>query len=74
MVYRFSTIQYNTTVKRTDFLVKTRCSFSTIQYNTTVKLLVVRCRLVISFSTIQYNTTVKPHMCGFTEVNAVALT
>ena len=26
------------------------------------------------FSTIQYNTTVKPHMCGFTEVNAVALT
>lgn len=27
-----------------------------------------------SFSTIQYNTTVKPHMCGFTEVNMVALT
>ena len=27
-----------------------------------------------SFSTIQYNTTVKPHVRGFTEVNAVALT
>ena len=27
-----------------------------------------------SFSTIQYNTTVKPHMCGFTGVNVVALT
>ena len=48
--------------------------FSTIQYNTTVKRIhdvVLRTR---RFSTIQYNTTVKPHMCGFTGVNAVALT
>ena len=30
--------------------------------------------VIISFSTIQYNTTVKPHVRGFTEVNAVALT
>lgn len=28
----------------------------------------------VDFSTIQYNTTVKPHVCGFTEVNVVALT
>ena len=48
--------------------------FSTIQYNTTVKHLSVIWILILCFSTIQYNTTVKPHMCGFTEVNAVALT
>ena len=48
--------------------------FSTIQYNTTVKLLEFNILYFISFSTIQYNTTVKPHVRGFTEVNAVALT
>ena len=31
-------------------------------------------KLSVDFSTIQYNTTVKPHVCGFTEVNVVALT
>ena len=49
-------------------------SFSTIQYNTTVKRPSIACIRKRSFSTIQYNTTVKPHMCGFTEVNVVALT
>ena len=48
--------------------------FSTIQYNTTVKLFDQNPSVTFRFSTIQYNTTVKPHMCGFTEVNAVALT
>ena len=48
--------------------------FSTIQYNTTVKRWQSLIDLTSGFSTIQYNTTVKPHMCGFTEVNAVALT
>ena len=51
-----------------------RGGFSTIQYNTTVKLTVDTSQQLKRFSTIQYNTTVKPHMCGFTEVNAVALT
>ena len=48
--------------------------FSTIQYNTTVKLFKEDMSQQKCFSTIQYNTTVKPHVCGFTEVNAVALT
>ena len=33
----FSTIQYNTTVKRIDLAICFNISFSTIQYNTTVK-------------------------------------
>ena len=49
-------------------------SFSTIQYNTTVKRNLLEDSRKNGFSTIQYNTTVKPHMCGFTEVNVVALT
>ena len=48
--------------------------FSTIQYNTTVKQDAGEVAIAGSFSTIQYNTTVKPDMCGFTEVNVVALT
>ena len=48
--------------------------FSTIQYNTTVKLWQLKLKSAKCFSTIQYNTTVKPHMCGFTGVNVVALT
>ena len=35
--HRFSTIQYNTTVKRPFANVAKAFSFSTIQYNTTVK-------------------------------------
>ena len=49
-------------------------SFSTIQYNTTVKRTALSTNDFEGFSTIQYNTTVKPHMCGFTGVNVVALT
>ena len=49
-------------------------SFSTIQYNTTVKQSANTLLESFCFSTIQYNTTVKPHVCGFTEVNVVALT
>ena len=49
-------------------------SFSTIQYNTTVKQREEKLADRVCFSTIQYNTTVKPHVCGFTEVNVVALT
>ena len=48
--------------------------FSTIQYNTTVKRQTLQALQSVRFSTIQYNTTVKPHVCGFTEVNVVALT
>ena len=70
----FSTIQYNTTVKLRLFRKILWCGFSTIQYNTTVKLSPVKLSTICGFSTIQYNTTVKPHMCGFTEVNVVALT
>ena len=36
-VTRFSTIQYNTTVKQRTQSKETKMSFSTIQYNTTVK-------------------------------------
>ena len=70
----FSTIQYNTTVKPDAELRFVFKGFSTIQYNTTVKLLLLQEGQDARFSTIQYNTTVKPHMCGFTEVNVVALT
>ena len=71
---RFSTIQYNTTVKQEEFEQEKKKCFSTIQYNTTVKLLKLTTEAPSCFSTIQYNTTVKPHVRGFTEVNVVALT
>ena len=70
----FSTIQYNTTVKRFNANVTASQSFSTIQYNTTVKRRLIKAYATTCFSTIQYNTTVKPHARGFTEVNVVALT
>ena len=70
----FSTIQYNTTVKRDGEVDVDLSSFSTIQYNTTVKRYNGTLAASTCFSTIQYNTTVKPHVCGFTEVNVVALT
>ena len=57
---RFSTIQYNTTVKLVVNGTKIFCGFSTIQYNTTVKHNARAGRSVLRFSTIQYNTTVKP--------------
>ena len=72
--WSFSTIQYNTTVKQTRSSSVCGISFSTIQYNTTVKRVFQPHVWAVSFSTIQYNTTVKPHMCGFTGVNVVALT
>ena len=71
---RFSTIQYNTTVKLAGAALLPLPCFSTIQYNTTVKPDAELRFVFKGFSTIQYNTTVKPHMCGFTGVNAVALT
>ena len=71
---RFSTIQYNTTVKHYPFEAETSGGFSTIQYNTTVKPSLGLVSSAFCFSTIQYNTTVKPHVRGFTEVNVVALT
>ena len=74
MKERFSTIQYNTTVKRLGREVSTDRRFSTIQYNTTVKPVWSKLVQQHRFSTIQYNTTVKPHARGFTEVNVVALT
>ena len=74
MKLRFSTIQYNTTVKQQHIEENGHHCFSTIQYNTTVKLSFNLDIALTSFSTIQYNTTVKPHMCGFTGVNVVALT
>ena len=37
MILRFSTIQYNTTVKLTMLRMNRPTSFSTFQYNTTVK-------------------------------------
>ena len=36
-MFDFSTIQYNTTVKRLAASASSRSDFSTIQYNTTVK-------------------------------------
>ena len=55
----FSTIQYNTTVKRLVGRQSLDIGFSTIQYNTTVKQEKINIKLLFSFSTIQYNTTVK---------------
>ena len=62
----FSTIQYNTTVKRPQEVILFGQSFSTIQYNTTVKLMRSCRSYMVCFSTIQYNTTVKqpPELCG----------
>ena len=40
----FSTIQYNTTVKRAAAFSSSAARFSTIQYNTTVKLHITRKR------------------------------
>ena len=71
---RFSTIQYNTTVKPDTTFNHVTKRFSTIQYNTTVKQYQQVQDLCLCFSTIQYNTTVKLHVRGFTEVNVVVLT
>ena len=56
---RFSTIQYNTTVKYSTRRNTASDCFSTIQYNTTVKSGLPPFSQKTSFSTIQYNTTVK---------------
>ena len=59
MKLRFSTIQYNTTVKLAFIASLDISGFSTIQYNTTVKQHAVAPDIAARFSTIQYNTTVK---------------
>ena len=60
MARRFSTIQYNTTVKLESRIIFAESGFSTIQYNTTVKPPMWVSPEMPRFSTIQYNTTVKP--------------